>query len=107
MVDELGISWYTKVFAVWTPRTWAPANPLIDVVDNPEIIILSPSFKEGAVEMNAETVLPFFQVNIVLSKTSTVVSIEVTSFPAILFTVTLKPPPFVPVLSNTALSPIS
>ena len=95
------------MFAVWTPRTWAPANPLIAVVDSPEIITLSPSFKEGAVEINAETVPPFFQVNIVLSKVSTVVSIEVTSLPAILFTVTLKPPPFVPVLSNTALSPIS
>ena len=67
LVDELGISWYTNVFAVWTPRTWAPAKPLIAVVDNPEIMILSPSFNDGAVEINAETILPFVQVNIVLS----------------------------------------
>ena len=67
MVDELGISWYTKVFAVWTPRTWAPANPLIAVVDNPEMMTLSPSFKDGAVEINAETILPFVQVKMVSS----------------------------------------
>ena len=50
---------------------------MIAVVDNPEMMTLSPSFKDGAVEINAETILPFVQVKMVSSNVSIVVSIDV------------------------------
>ena len=95
------------MLAVCIPIACEPDNPLILVVLNPEIIILSLSFKEGAVEIYADTVLGFFQTKTVFSNVSTVVLIDVISFPVTLLTDTLNPPPLVSVLSNTALSPTS
>ena len=71
---NINISYYTSCRWIWNfliykgicclnHQEHVPANPLIDVVDNPEITTLSLSFKDGAVEINAETVSPFFQIN--------------------------------------------
>ena len=89
------------------PITWEPVKPFTEVVLRPDITTLSPPFKSGAVEIYAETWDGSLQTNTVFSKVSTVVSIEVISFPDTLFTDTLNPPPFVFVLSNTAESPTS
>lgn len=77
------------------------------VVLNPETITLSLSFRDGAVEIKADTVSGLVQTKTVLSYVSTVVLTDVISFPVILLTDTLRPPPLVLVLSNMALSPTS
>ena len=77
------------------------------VVLKPEMFIISLSFKDGAVDMKADTVLESLETKTVFWYESIVVSTEVTFFPNILLTETLKPPPFVFVLSNTAVSPTS
>ena len=107
LVDEFGTSWYKTVWAVSIPILWDPDKPLIAVVLKPDITTLSLSFRLGAVEIYADTWLGSLQTKIVFSKVSIVVTIELISFPDTLFTDTLKPPPFVPVLSNIAESPTS
>ncbi len=52
---------------------------------NPDIIILSPSFKEGAVEIYAETKLGSFLIKIVLSNVSIFVLIDIIFFSEISF----------------------
>ena len=94
------------VSAVLIPILCDPANPLISVVLNPDITTLSCAFKLGAVPIYAATWLESLQTK-TASKVSTVVSIEVISFPCNLLTDTLNPPPLVPVLLNIAESPIS
>ena len=88
------------------PIWCVPDKPFIAVVLNPEITTLSPPFKLGAVEINADTCEGSLQIK-VASKVSIVVSTDIMSFPSTLFTETLKPPPFVSVLSNVATSPTS
>ena len=74
------------MLAVPIPITCEPDKPLILVVLNPETIILSLSFIDGAVEIKADTVLLFFETKTVLSNVSTVVLIDVISFPVTLLT---------------------
>ena len=83
-----------------------PANPLISVVLKPDITTLSWAFKLGAVPIYAATWFESLQTKVAL-KVSTVVLIDSIVFPETLLTDTLKPPPFVSVLSNIAESPIS
>ena len=107
VVDGIGISLYTIVLAVTIPITWEPAKFLIPVVLNPDITTLSLLFKDGAVEIYADTVFGLAYTKTTFSKVLSVVLIDVISFPLILLTDTLKPPPFVFVLSNIAASPTS
>ena len=80
-------------------------NPDTDVVLNPDIITRSLLLRAGAVDIKADTPSDSFLTNTTFSYVSTVVSIEVISFPRTLSTETLKPPPFVSVLSKVAVLP--
>ena len=66
---------------------------------------LSLSLSDGDVDIKADIPLLSFLTNTTFSWVSTVVWIDVISFPLILSTDTLKPPPCVSVLSNIADSP--
>ena len=80
-------------------------NADTEVVVNPDIITRSLLLRVGAVDIKADTPSDSFLINTTFSYASTVVSIEVISFPSTLLTETLKPPPFVSVLSNVAALP--
>ena len=105
VVDEFGISWYTIVCVVSIPILNVLFNPDTDVVLNPDIITRSLLLRAGAVDIKADTPSDSFLTNTTFSYVSTVVSIEVISFPRTLSTETLKPPPFVSVLSKVAVLP--
>ena len=73
---------------------------------NPDITTLSLLLRDGDVDIKADIPLLSFLTKTTFSKVSTVVLIDVMSLPFILSTETLNPPPWVPVLSNVAESPI-
>ena len=87
---------------MFNPTRKVPFNCGTVVLLNPEITTRSLLFKVGEVDINADISSKLFFTKTTFSKVSTVVSIDVISFPLILLTDTLNPPPFVPVLSNSA-----
>ena len=72
----------------------------------PEIDTISPLLRDGEVDINAEKFPFLLLVNTTLLNVSVFVSIDVIFLPFNSLTDTLNPPPFVSVLSNSAVFPI-